>query len=106
MRITRILITLLLLLPLWMLLSPFVLSSRVGASEPLPNILWISIKDTGPELGPYSDKLARTPHLDRFAAEGTVFLNAFSHAPVCGPTRSGIITGHYCPVKSRIESAS
>ncbi len=89
MRITKILISLLLLsfLPL--------LSTRANAAEPLPNILWISIEDTGPELGPYSDKLARTPHLDRFAAEGTVFLNAFSHAPVCGPTRSGIITGMY-----------
>ena len=89
MRITKILISLLLLpfLPL--------LSSRAAAAEQLPNILWISIEDTGPELGPYGDKLARTPHLDRFAAEGAVFLNAFSHAPVCAPTRSGIITGMY-----------
>ncbi|MCZ6543519.1 MAG: sulfatase-like hydrolase/transferase, partial [Planctomycetota bacterium] len=80
MRITKILIALS-LLPPWFLLSPPLPSSRAAAAEPLPNILWISIEDTGPELGPYGDKLARTPNLDRFAAEGAVFLNAFSHAP-------------------------
>ncbi len=99
MRITKILIALL-LLPPWFLLSPLLLSSsllssRAAAAEQLPNVLWISIEDTGPELSPYGDKLARTPNLDRFAAEGAVFLNAFSHAPVCAPTRSGIITGMY-----------
>ena len=59
-----------------------------------PNILWISIEDTGQEVAPY-DRLAVTPNIARLAAEGVTFLNAFSHSPVCAPTRSGIITGMY-----------
>ncbi|MBI1357023.1 MAG: sulfatase-like hydrolase/transferase [Acidobacteria bacterium] len=59
-----------------------------------PNIVWISIEDTGQEVEPY-DLLAKTPNIARLAAEGVTFLNAFSHAPVCAPTRSGIITGMY-----------
>ena len=59
-----------------------------------PNILWISIEDVGQEVAPY-DLLADTPNIARLAAEGVTFLNAFTHAPVCAPTRSGIITGMY-----------
>jgi len=66
-----------------------------GASAARPNILWISIEDTSPDLGCYGDDYARTPNLDRFAAEGVRFANAFSVAPVCAPSRSGIITGMY-----------
>ncbi len=64
-----------------------------GAAEP-PNILWISIEDTGQEVQPY-DLLAQTPNIARLASEGVTFLNAFSHSPVCAATRSGIITGVY-----------
>ena len=59
-----------------------------------PNIVWISIEDVGQEVAPY-DLLARTPNIARLATEGVTFRNAFSHAPVCAPTRSGIITGMY-----------
>jgi hypothetical protein len=52
-----------------------------------PNILWISIEDTGQEVAPY-DLLADTANIGRLAGEGVTFLNAFSHAPVCAPTRS------------------
>lgn len=65
----------------------------VGAAD-RPNIVWISIEDTGQEVAPY-DPLAGTPAIARLAAEGVTFLNAFSHAPVCAPTRAGIITGMY-----------
>lgn len=65
------------------------------AAANLPNILWVSIEDTGQEIGAYGDKLARTPNIDRLASQGVVFTNAFSHAPVCAAARSGIITGMY-----------
>lgn len=65
-----------------------------GAADSRPNIVWISIEDTGQEVAPY-DPLAVTPHIAGLAAEGVTFLNAFSHAPVCAPTRAGIITGVY-----------
>lgn len=58
-----------------------------------PNFLWISLEDTSPRLGCYGDSVARTPHIDRLAAEGTSFPNAFCTAPVCSPSRTTVITG-------------
>ena len=60
-----------------------------------PNILWISIEDTTPRFGCYGDTVARTPNIDRLAAGGCRFPNAFSTAGVCAPSRSAIITGMY-----------
>jgi arylsulfatase A-like enzyme len=64
-------------------------------SDARPNILlitsdqqhWNTLGITNPEI--------RTPHLDRLAAEGTVFTNAFCVNPTCTPTRASIITGTY-----------
>jgi N-sulfoglucosamine sulfohydrolase len=60
-----------------------------------PNIVWIVGEDMGPELGCYDDKNAITPNIDRLAREGARFTRAFTHAPVCAPSRSGLITGVY-----------
>ncbi len=60
-----------------------------------PNILWISAEDLSPDLACYGDRYARAPNLDKFAAEGARYTNAFSSAPVCAPSRSAIITGMY-----------
>ncbi|MDX1947221.1 MAG: sulfatase [Pirellulaceae bacterium] len=60
-----------------------------------PNIVWISLEDISPDLGCYGDKYAVTPNIDRLAAEGCRYTNAFTHAGVCAPSRSGIITGMY-----------
>lgn len=65
-----------------------------GLSATRPNILWLSIEDTGQQVAPY-DAYALTPNIARLAREGVTFLEAFSHSPVCAPTRSGIITGMY-----------
>ncbi|RTE11484.1 sulfatase-like hydrolase/transferase [Paenibacillus whitsoniae] len=65
------------------------------SSTERPNILWISLEDTSPRFGCYGDPLARTPHIDKLAAEGTVYRNAFATAGVCSPSRSSIITGMY-----------
>lgn len=62
-----------------------------------PNILWLSSEDNGPALGAYGDAYADTPNLDRLAERGTVYLNAWSNAPVCAPARTAIITGMYPP---------
>jgi N-sulfoglucosamine sulfohydrolase len=68
----------------------------VAAENPTrPNIVWIVGEDMGPELGCYGDTNAITPNLDRLAREGVRFTRAFTHAPVCAPSRSGLITGMY-----------
>jgi N-sulfoglucosamine sulfohydrolase len=72
------------------------LSARLYAAEKKPlNFLFIVGEDMGPELGCYGDSYARTPNLDKFAKEGALFTRAFTHAPVCAPSRTGIITGQY-----------
>ena len=58
-----------------------------------PNILWITSEDNRPYLGCYGDPQALTPHLDRLAAEGVRYRNAFANAPVCSSTRTTLITG-------------
>ena len=60
-----------------------------------PNLLWISCEDTSPWLGYCGEPYARTPNLDRLAAEGVHYTSAFATAPVCSPTRFAIITGLY-----------
>jgi arylsulfatase A-like enzyme len=44
-------------------------------------------------LGAYGSRLCRTPHLDRFAAQGVVLERCFSQNPVCMPSRATIATG-------------
>jgi uncharacterized sulfatase len=71
------------------------LSCRGIFAAEKPNILWISIEDTSPKLGCYGDKYAVTPNLDKLASEGCRYTHCFTHAGVCAPSRSGIITGMY-----------
>lgn len=60
-----------------------------------PNVLLIVSEDNGPELGCYGDPYARTPNLDRLAAEGVRFENAFVPYSVCSPSRACFLTGLY-----------
>src|SRR5262245_39525514 len=60
-----------------------------------PNIILVGTEDISPSLGCYGDPDAKTPNLDQFAAQSARFTRAFTHAPVCAPSRSGMITGMY-----------
>ncbi len=60
-----------------------------------PNLLWLSCEDISPHLGCYGCEDAITPTLDRLAAEGVRFDQAFVSAPVCAPNRSCVISGVY-----------
>lgn len=71
------------------------LASAEEASTARPNFLWISLEDISPDLGCYGDAYAITPNIDALAAQGVRYTNAFTHAGVCAPSRSGIITGMY-----------
>ena len=74
-------------------------ASETQAAEnggtPRPNILWITCEDTSPWFGFCGEAYARTPNLDRFAAEGVHFTHAYVTAPVCSPCRFAVITGLY-----------
>jgi len=69
--------------------------ARAAAQNPQPSILWLTCEDIGPQIGAYGDKYADTPTLDRLAARGMIYRNAWSNAPVCAPARTQIISGMY-----------
>lgn len=75
--------------------SLLVLLAVASSAHAAPNIVWIVAEDISPSLGCYGDPDAITPNLDKFAAQGARFTRAFTHCPVCAPTRSGLITGQY-----------
>ena len=61
-----------------------------------PNIILIVADDLGyGDLGVYGATDTKTPNLDRLAREGTRFTDFYANAPVCTPTRAGLITGRY-----------
>lgn len=61
---------------------------------PAPNIIIIVTDDLGWGDVGYHGSEIRTPNIDRLAREG-VRLNRFYAAPVCSPTRAGLLTGRY-----------
>lgn len=40
--------------------------------------------------------IVKTPHLDQLASTGTWFSNAYCQSPLCGPSRSSLLTGTHC----------
>jgi arylsulfatase A-like enzyme len=67
--------------------------SAAGAAR--PNILWIIVDDMSAHFSCYGEDLVETPNVDRLAASGTKFTNAYVTAPVCSTCRSAFITGMY-----------
>ncbi|MGC3946246.1 MAG: sulfatase-like hydrolase/transferase [Chryseolinea sp.] len=75
----------------------FIAAQAIAQTEK-PNILWIVSEDNNADMiGCYGNTFATTPNIDRFAASGVLYRNAFSTAPVCAPSRCTIITGMYPP---------
>jgi arylsulfatase A-like enzyme len=73
------------------------LESRCYAAEPIakPNIVLIFIDDMGyGDIGPFGNNKVKTPHLDKFAAEGMKF-TSFYATPVCSMSRACLLTGCY-----------
>ncbi len=82
--------------PLFLLLFQ---SCRV---EKKPNILFILADDLGySDLGCYGSTFYESPNIDRLAAQGIRFTDAYAACPVSSPTRASIMTGKY-PVKTGI----
>lgn len=78
------------------LLAIFVVGA-VSAETTRPNVLFIYLDDLG-----YGDSSATnpeskisTPHIERLSREGVSFTDAHAPAPICGPSRYGLLTGQY-----------
>lgn len=67
-----------------------------GMARERPNIVMIVIDDLGwADLGCFGSSFYETPRLDRLAADGLRFTDAYASCPVCSPTRASIMTGKY-----------
>lgn len=78
--------------------------SVAAAASRKPNIVWIMADDLGiGDLGCYGQKIIQTPNIDRMAAEGMRFTDAYAGCTVCAPSRSTLMTGlhmGHTPVRS------
>lgn len=67
-----------------------------ASAERPPNIVLILSDDQGStDLGCYGADDLHTPALDRLAAEGLRFTQAYVDAPVCMPSRAALLTGRH-----------
>ncbi len=65
------------------------------ASRP-PNIVFILADDLGyADVSCYGRPDVNTPNVDRIAANGVRFLQAYANSAVCSATRTALITGRY-----------
>ncbi len=88
----RLALALLLTVPLAARCAP---PSRAGMG-PRPNIIVFLADDLGYyDVGFNGNPVIRTPHIDRFAAEGVTLRAAYSGAPVCSPARAALLTGRF-----------
>lgn len=83
------------LITLTLVVSAATAAEQPSAATRRPNVLWLIAEDIGTDLGCYGDRDARTPNLDKLAAQGRRYQQAHSTAPVCSPSRSAFITGVY-----------
>ena len=75
---------------------PWAYSAAQAENEPnsRPNIVFIMVDDLGwADIGAYGQKVVPTPNLDRLAAEGMRFTNAYAGCSHCAPSRSVLMTG-------------
>ena len=80
-----------------LILSVFlsVLCGLAQAAE-RPNLIIILTDDMGyADLKAFGDSEIPTPHLDQLAAEGTKFTSAYTVAPICVPSRMGLMSGKF-----------
>jgi arylsulfatase A-like enzyme len=80
------------------LLAPLILLclfSMSAFAQTRPNIVFILTDDQGwGDLSINGNRNLQTPNIDKLAREGARF-SRFYVAPLCAPTRAGLLTGRY-----------
>ena len=84
------------------------LSLTVAAQQQMkPNIIYIMCDDMGyGDLGCYGQPFIHTPNIDKMAAEGMRFTQAYAGSPVSAPSRASLMTGQHsghCEVRGNKE---
>ena len=80
-----------------LVISLWALCGDLPAIETQPfNIVLILVDDQGYyDLGCYGANEVKTPRIDALAAEGVRFTDYYAAAPICSPSRAGLLTGRY-----------
>ncbi len=74
--------------------SPAFGQQQARAEQGRPNIVLFVADDLGAnDIGPYGNKVVRTPNLDKLAKQSLQFSCAFASSPTCAPSRASIYTG-------------
>lgn len=69
--------------------------AETAAAERL-NVVFLLVDDLGwTDVGCFGSDLYKTPNIDRLAADGMRFTNAYAACTVCSPTRAAAMTGMY-----------
>ncbi|MEV0992576.1 sulfatase-like hydrolase/transferase [Streptomyces sp. NPDC049949] len=74
--------------------APAAPGATANAGTATPDFVVILADDLGyGDLGAYGQQLITTPRIDRLAAEGLKFTDAYATAAVCAPSRCSLLTG-------------
>lgn len=77
-------------------LAPLLLVSGFISAQQKPNVVLILTDDMGySDIGCFGGDFVPTPNIDRIAAKGTKYTQYYSAAPICSPSRTGILTGMF-----------
>ena len=69
-------------------------TKKSKSSEQKPNLIIILTDDQGyKDVGFNGSTDIKTPHIDALAKSGVIFEQGYVSAPVCGPSRAGLMTG-------------
>lgn len=69
---------------------------RCRAADARPNLIFLLTDDQRRDsLGCYGNPTVRTPHIDRLAADGVLFENAFVTSAICTPSRACYFLGQF-----------
>jgi arylsulfatase A-like enzyme len=70
--------------------------AHAGGKPRKPNVIFILADDLGyGDLGCYGQQKIKTPNLDRMAAQGMLFKQAYAGSTVCAPSRCALMTGKH-----------
>ena len=80
----------------WAFLCVLLLSLSGTATARQPNVIIVYTDDQGTvDAGCYGTKDIQTPNIDRLSTTGVRFTQFYAPAPVCSPSRAGLLTGKY-----------
>lgn len=78
-----------------LLVGLLTVSTLTAGPNRTPHVLFIAVDDLRPELGCYGVDRVSSPSINRLAEMGTLYENAYVQVPVCGASRTSLMSGLY-----------